>query len=379
VHLVPAVSVLLMLTALMAPAASRAAPGAPLPERRLARMVDEAVAQGVPGLQVHVSRGGRDWSRASGFASIETRRPMARTTRLRTASITKLMTYAVTMELVRQGRLKLTDRAVDRLDPRVLAGVPHAERITIAQLLDHQSGLHNFNGPDGQGFFRDLFADPARGDRIRTAQELIDYAKLPANRPDGLPGAGTWYSSTGYMVLELILERATGRPIHRLYRDLLFRPLAMTSAGMEGPELSTADIADSYAVRAVDADGVPSPFDGRAPIRRDGLYNLSAGLRWYNGWARAAGAVALSADDLARFMAGVRAGRFTVFKDQAAALGRASPTTVYDWNGGTFGVQATVLYAPAPDITVVVIENGSGAGKSAHDLAREILALLKAA
>ena len=72
---------------------------------------------------------------------------------------------------------------------------------------------------------------------------------------------------------------------------------------------------------------------------------------------------------------GPGANRLTIFKDQAARLklSRQSQTAFYDWNGGTWGVQATILYAPAQDVTVIVIENGSNAGKGSHDLARELL------
>jgi hypothetical protein len=91
--------------------------------------------------------------------------------------------------------------------------------------------------------------------------------------------------------------------------------------------------------------------------------------------------VAVSAEDLARFMAAVRAGRLTIFKDQAARLNlsRLSQTAFYDWNGGTWGVQATILYAPAQTLTVIVVENGSNAGNGSHDLALELLKLARAA
>ena len=99
------------------------------------RILDRAVAKGVPGIQALVLQGDLEWSGMAGLATVETRDPMSLHHRIRLASVTKMMTYATIMELVRQGRLNLSDRAVDRLPAGAMDGIPHAADITIAQLL----------------------------------------------------------------------------------------------------------------------------------------------------------------------------------------------------------------------------------------------------
>jgi len=337
-------------------------------------ILDQAVAGGVPGVQAYVGKGQRDWAGASGFASIERRQRMGPSNRIRVASITKMMTYAVIMELVKEGRLRRSDRAVDRLPAGTLAAIPFAEQITVDELLEHRSGLHNFNAEAGNDFFTALYRDPQRGSRVWTAAELLGFARRTTNPPTGRPGEKPSYSSTGYIVLERIAEHVGKRPLPQLYRDYVFRPLGMNMTGVEGAGLGTANIADSYAR----PDGTPtrvSPFWGRKPVRSDGLIDLSRGLTYMNAWARGAGAVASTASDLAKFMQAVESGRLTVIYDQAGEFARAKarPKASFSWNGGSPGIQASIIYAPARDTTVIVLTNATNVGDGSLDIARRLL------
>ena len=337
-------------------------------------ILDEAVRSGVPGVQAYVKRGSTEWSGESGFASIERRVRMTRGQRIRAASVTKMMTYAVTMELVKQGRLKLSDKAVDRLPSGLLAGIPYSDEITIDQLLEHRSGLHNFNAAPDNDFFRALYLDPRRAQRVWTARQLLDFARRKTNPPTGRPGDKHNYSSTGYIVLELITEHVTGERLPEVYRRLIFKPLGMHRTGVEGAELHSADIAESYA-RPDSRTSAVSPFRGRRPLRGDGLTNLSRGLVTMNSWARGAGAVATTASDLAKFMKAIEAGRLIVLKDQAAEFARAEarPKAFFNWNGGSPGIQASIIYAPARDATVIVLTNGTNVGEGSLEIAKRFL------
>ena len=345
-------------------------------ERSYKALIDDAVARGVPGLQACVRQGTSQWIGTSGVASVEKSSQMDRTHRIRLASITKMMTYATVMELVKQGRFQLSDRAVTLLPAGALEGIPFTDEITVAHLLDHTSGLHNFNGEDGRDFFADLFSDPQRGTRLWTAAELLAFAKKTLHRPAGRPGEKTSYSSTGYIVLEMIMENIGRKPFPQLFREHLFEPLGMKSAGVEGADFGAGEIVDSYARPSGNDLANPSPFAGRKAVRSDGLVNLSAGLDHYNAWARAAGAVAANIEDLAKFMEAVEQGRFTVLRDQAAefARARAKPNKHFDWNGGSWGVQATVLFEPSRDLTIIVLTNASNSGPGSHGIAKNLLA-----
>ena len=361
-------------------AALLAAEASKNPEQFYRAAIDDAVSRGVPGLQAYVRQGKSRWTGTSGVASVEKSTAMDLTQRIRLASITKLMTYATVMELVKAGRFQLSDRAVKLVPPGALDGIPFADEITVAQLLEHTSGLHNFNGEDSRDFFTDLLSDPRRGTRLWTAGELLAYAKKTAHRPTGRPGEKKSYSSTGYILLEMILENVGRKPFPQLFREHLFEPLGMKSAGVEGADFGAREIVDSYA-RPARFEGSASPFTGRKPVRSDGLVNLSAGLDHSNAWARAAGAVAANVDDLAKFMQAVQEGRFTVLRDQSAEFARVqqTPGKYFDWNGGSWGIQATVLFEPSRALTVIVLTNASNSGPGSHDIAKNLLTIAREA
>lgn len=337
-------------------------------------VIAQAVADGIPGIQAYVRCGSTQWEGAAGLCSIEEGRLMTLAARIRVASITKMMTYAATMEFVKKGRLRLQDQAINLLPPGTLDGVPYKNEITVAHLLDHQSGLHNFNGDDSQDFFADLYGDPQWGTRRWTPMELLGYAKKPAHQPTGKPGERTSYSSTGYIILEMALEHLEKKPLDAIYRELFFDPLEMKTAGVEGADFGTEQIADSYA--RPDTEEGSSPFRNRKRIRSDGLVNLSKGLKYYNAWAHGAGAVAMSVQDLAKFMEAVESGRLTVLKDQEAQFARAKqkPNAHFEWNGGSRGIQATIVFEPHDAMMVIVLNNASNSGPSSHDTARLLLA-----
>jgi D-alanyl-D-alanine carboxypeptidase len=376
----PSAGVILGLAAVSG-AALVTAENAKKPDRSYQSIIDDAVARGVPGLQACVGKDGSHWSGTSGIASVEKSSLMDRSQRLRLASITKMMTYATVMELVKLGRLNLSDRAITLLPPGSLDGIPLAEEITVSHLLDHTSGLHNFNGDDSRDFFADLLPDPQRGKRLWTAGELLAYAKKPQHKPTARPGERTSYSSTGYILLEMIMENVEQRTFPQLFREHLFEPLGMKSAGVEGVDFGASGITDSYARPARNDLSQPSPFAGRKAVRSDGLINLSAGLDHYNAWARAAGAVACNVEDLAKFMEAVEQGRYTVLRDQAAEFARLKqkPDKYFDWNGGSWGIQATILFEPFRDLTVIVLTNASNSGPGSHDIAINLLAAAREA
>lgn len=342
-------------------------------------VIDKALAEGVPGIQAYVHKGAAVWFGVAGLSSVEQKRPMTLNDRLRVASISKMMIYATVCELSKDGRLKLTDRAVALLPKGTLNGIPYGNEMTVAQLLDHKSGLHNFNGEDSDDFFSDLFQDPERGTRLWTSQQLLAYARKPQHKATGRSGESISYSSTGYIVLEMILEQIEGKSFSKILRSRLFEPLDMKSAGVEGADFDAAQIADSYARPEIDAFSHPTPFAGRKEVRPDGLVNLSAGLKYYNAWARAAGAVAVSVTDLAKFMDAVESGRLTVLNDQDAEFKRSKQkqNSYFDWNGGSWGIQATILFEPYRELTVIVLTNASNAGKGSHDIAKDLLALAR--
>jgi D-alanyl-D-alanine carboxypeptidase len=136
------------------------------------------------------------YTRAIGYAQIDgtTKKPLAATTRFRIASITKTYTAVMILQLVEEGKLKLTD-ALDKFFPQV----PNARKITILQILSHRSGIPNIR--------RDQ-ATWKPGTPV-TKDEIL--ALIVKGAPEFEPDTKSSYSNSGYFLLGLILEKLTGK------------------------------------------------------------------------------------------------------------------------------------------------------------------------
>lgn len=134
------------------------------------------------------------YSRAIGYARIDAteRKPLTAASRFRIGSITKMFTASMILQLVEEGKLELTD-ALARFFPQI----PNAGKITIAQLLNHRSGIPNVAS---QG------REP--GTPI-TKDEML--ALVASGTPLFEPDTQHSYSNAGYFLLGLILERVTGK------------------------------------------------------------------------------------------------------------------------------------------------------------------------
>ncbi len=214
------------------------AAAAPAIEEQLQQLLDNAVGDGIPGAIVDVDSPLLDiaWGGSAGSSSLESGEPLRPEHAFRTASITKMVTAATVLRLVEEGVLGLDDLISAHLPPKLVArvhvldGTSRGAEITVRQLLAHTAGLYHYVSDDG--FVDTVLADPTAA---WTPRQLIDYA-LENGEPYFEPGQGYHYSDTGYVLLGLIVERATGEPLHETYQELVFEPLGMDSTYQEGYE-----------------------------------------------------------------------------------------------------------------------------------------------
>ena len=248
-------------------------------ERDLGPLLDRVVAAGAPGVLVVVSEDGdvRSWAR--GFADPSRSIKMRPDQRFRTGSITKTFVATLAIQLVQDGRLRLDD-TVERWLPGL---VPDGQAITVRQLLSHTAGLFDYIEDPR------TFQDRERRWRPR---ELVVLAI--GHRPERTPpGRSFAYSSTNYLVLGLIAEKAGGMPLGRLLRERLFEPLDLRNTSFLPGEIRGRHI---HGHRPPSHQGVVTgpPVD------------VSDEPAW---WAWAAGAIVSTADDLQRFYAALLRGR----------------------------------------------------------------------
>ena len=211
-------------SAVAAPAPVRAAPASDAPtsgsdpHADIQEQLDTMVARGEPGVAFLATREHRTWTATSGVGDLDTRTPMPRDGQFRAASLTKTMVATVVLQLVEERRLDLSDT----LEERLPGLVPDGDRITVAQLLDHTSGLADYASTP-------TFADPREyAGRTYSPRALVEVAV--AAGPVDAPGAAFHYSNTGYVLLGMIVEKLTGRDLPQVLRTRIFHPAGMTAS-----------------------------------------------------------------------------------------------------------------------------------------------------
>ena len=201
----------------------------------LQSLLDDVVDGGfVPGASLSVSLPGyAPWSGASGIADRDARRAMAPDTPVRIASVSKMFTAVVVLQLVEEGHLALDEPIATWLPD----SVPGGERITVRQLLQHTSGLYDYLED------RRLIGEMQRDTGYEwQPQDLVDYAARFPQR-----AIGRWdYSSTNYVVLGMLAERVAGQPLARQVRQRIFDPLGMRQAAFLPHEPAPAMLARGY-------------------------------------------------------------------------------------------------------------------------------------
>jgi CubicO group peptidase (beta-lactamase class C family) len=236
----------------------------PAETARIDSIVNEALTStGVPSASIAVVRGGRIvLARAYGRQSpeIATATPDAL---YPIASISKQFTAAAILILRDQGRLSLDDHV-----SRYVPGITGGDRITIRQLLSHTAGLQDFWPQD--------YSFAAMEHAVTPQQIVARWAHKPL---DFEPGTLWQYSNTGYVVAGMIVERVSGQPLLAFLRSHVFVPLGM---------------------HPIDQDLAVGPG---FPIgyRRNALGPVRPETPAGRGWLYAAGELAMTASDLARW------------------------------------------------------------------------------
>lgn len=306
-----------------------------------------------PGLVLLVDTPQGRYLKAAGVSSLDDGTPMQVDDRLEIGSNSKSFTIVVLMQLQEEGVLSIDDLLSDWL-PELAAKIPNGDVITLRQLAAHSSGIWDYGDP----IIGEAANNPEKLEQGYTPDELVQYA-IENGAPDFAPGEGWKYSNTGYILLGMITEKASGQLLGDLYQKRIFDPLGLKTA--------------------VFIEGVPQPGEittqGYWWKEDDGTRLNTTNWNVSQGWA--AGGIAMTAEDLLTYAKALAAGdlfqdpdslaQMLTFNDEATMVGGAPfglglidfSNGYWGHEGQTAGFQSLWYTNPDEQITVIGLTNSA--------------------
>ena len=251
---------------------------------------------------------------AYGFADREKKIPNTLETRFNIGSINKTFTSLAVRKLMAEGKISAEDTIA-----KFLPDYPNrdaAAKVTVGHLLNMTSGIGDF--------FNERY-EAADKSKIRA---LRDYLPLFADKPLAFePGARNMYSNGGFVVLGLIVEKASGMDYFEYVRENIFQP-----AGMADTEsFPKASVVERRALG----------YTGKAGARKPNYDTLP-------GRGSSAGGGYSTAADLLKYVLALDAGSLGPVPDMRGGFGIA---------GGAPGLNAAIEWDPQRRTAVIVLAN----------------------
>jgi CubicO group peptidase (beta-lactamase class C family) len=325
----------------------------PLPAERITGKVDEYMnaAFRVDGFSgtILVARDGKPIvSKGYGMANIELGVPNKPDNIFRLGSVTKQFTSMAVMILQERGKLSVNDPIC-----KYFADCPEAWKpITIRNLLTHTSGITNYT--EFKDFAQTTILPTATGDMVaRLEKEPLEFA----------PGEKFSYSNSGYYLLGVVIEKASGKTYADFLQENIFTPLGMKQTGYDDSLRIIMNRAEGYQRQAGKIINAPY-MDMSVPYAAGSLYSNTGDLLiWDQALYTDKLVSQKSLDEI-----------FTPFKSGYGygwGIGKRFEHRQISHGGGIYGFATEVSRFPDDRVTVIVLSNfqGAPAGLIANNLA----------
>jgi len=269
----------------------------------------------------------------AGFSSVEKSKRANYQTRYRIGSVTELFTAALVFQLIEEGQLTLDTKLSDYYPE-----ITNSNKITISNLLNHRSGLHNYT------------SDDTYLNQMNKSWRKNELMWLITDFPiDFEPNEKACYSNTNYLLLGFIIEHITEESYSKLVEKHISKPNMMMGTRYGGVINTSMYGAHSYVFQNKQWEqmnqtdiSLARGAGGLISTPRD--LNVFAQLLFQN---RIVNEVSL--DSMLSFQDGYGRGVFEYTLDDEIAWGH---------NGSIDGFQSHVSYFPADSISISVLGNG---------------------
>jgi len=338
----------------------------------------------IPGAIVFIkSRDKGDWRATLGTGEIGKTAPLSMNDSVRIGSNTKTMTSTVILQLVQEGKLKLSD-PISKFRPEV----PNGQNITIEHLATMRSGLYSYTFD--LGFNETLDKDPQKA---WTPDELLKIAF--SHSSNGPPGKTFDYCNTNIVLLGLVIERLTGTSARDAFQKRIFEALKLTHTQL--PAANDSSIPDPHPqgyqflsnVATIDNYAVPP---AQLPAALNGTLSPLNQTNANPSWAWTAGGGISTAEDLAVYVRALVDGGLLDPATQKIRLDSLVPTNPNNPMAAAYGIgiarfgpwlighdgqipgySTVMVHDPKADNTVIILTNLAAVPASGEGSALQIL------
>src|SRR2546421_7058242 len=295
-----------------------------------------------------------------GYASRSWKVANTLTTRFDTASVTKLFTSVATLQLIDRGLFAFDTPVIDFLG---LQDTAITRAVNVFHLLTHTSGIADDADEESGEVYADIWKTRSNYAVTETADFLPQFAHKPPNFP---PGQGCRYCNCGYVLLGLLIEKASGLSYRDYVRQHIFAPAEMLHSDFFRMDLADEDVAEG-------CDPLRDE-DGAIVAWKKNIYS-------YPPIGSPDGGAHVTASDLDRFLRKVKAGILLSPPSTAAfftpqvlhhaqddwkqmygygmcfAVDGAGKVMFAEQEGINAGVSAVIRHYPDQDINVILLSN----------------------
>jgi CubicO group peptidase (beta-lactamase class C family) len=297
-------------------------------------------------------------SQGYGLADRENDVPNTPQTKFAIGSMTKAFTAMAIMILQERGQLTVQDPICDYISDCPAAWKP----ITLHHLLTHTSGIHNYTDLYGK------LKDSVNICQQYKPEEVIAFFKnLPL---DFTPGSKFSYSSSGYFLLGVVIEKVSGDSYESFIQKNILQPLGMIESGYDRSITIVKHRASGYSNQFANT----YCWDVSLKYAAGGLYSTTGDL--YK-WDQALDTNQLVSENILNTI-------FTsyVSTDSSNALGygygwlisQQSGHRVIEHSGSVNGFDTQIARYPDDQVTIIVLSNLNGSEPTR--ISRDLAALL---
>ena len=170
------------------------------------------------------------YSNSIGFVDVENSVKVDKGTKFRIGSISKMFTATIALKAIEEGKLEL-DQSIEEFFPHI----ENADKITIKNLLNHSTGIHDFTREENYSDWNS---------RVQTRGKMI--SRISDFKSDFEPNSRSEYSNSNFVLLTYILEDVYDKPFSKILKDEIVEPLGFQDTYYGGKINTDENEANSY-------------------------------------------------------------------------------------------------------------------------------------